>query len=124
MAQRYSTSSRVVKRISITASSVEKEAGAIAKDDARRIADRSRLLRGLDHRFSGEEGLIHGTHVDVPAFAFRSFDSGQVAHRRLAGLHVGGNGADHELTLEGIYSHLRIGNRAITRRQPVDVCAE
>ena len=68
---------------------------------------------------------INRTHVDVPAFAFRSFDARQIAHRGLAGLHVGSHDRAHdELTLERIDSDLRIGNRTIAIRQPVDVCAE
>src|SRR5271170_6123976 len=102
----------------------KKEAGAIATMTPARIATQLLLLGGLDHRLSGEEGLVDRAHVDVPALALRSFDAGQIAHRRLAGLHVGGNRADYELTLEGIDGYLRIGNRAIAISEPVDMRAE
>ncbi len=68
--------------------------------------------------------LIHGAHVDVPAFLLGRLDTGQIAHGGLGALHVSRGGADDEFALEGIDSDFRVRNRPIAICQPVDVVAE
>src|ERR1700735_1568929 len=79
------------------------------------------LRRGLHHRIGREEILVHRAHVDVPAFALRSLQPRQIAHRREAALHVGRDRAYLEFALEWVDRYARVRNRPIPIGGPPDV---
>src|SRR3984957_20752777 len=62
----------------------------------------------LHHRFGGEERFVDRTHIDVPALTLGSFEPGQVTHRGVGALHIGGRNAYDEFTLEGIDRDFRV----------------
>src|SRR3984957_14406710 len=78
----------------------------------------------LHHRFGGEERAVYRAHVDVPAFALRRLDAGQVAHGGLTALHILRRRADDELTLERIDGVFGVRNWTVAICQPVNVVAE
>src|SRR5215469_7832382 len=79
---------------------------------------RTRSWCSVAHRPGGEKVAGYSAHVDVPTFALRGFNSGQIAHGREAGFQVSTRCCDHELTPERIDGDVRFRDRPVAIGEP------